>query len=248
MLIADADKKFCEEMKIELEERGPYKVCGIANDGEQAIQLVSELRPDILIMDLLLPLYNGLTVLDMISDVQPKPSVFVTTAFVSKYIATYLDARKVSCLFLKPCSVKIIANHMEELRWQVIAPIQQPLQDVKHQITELLNDIGVPANIKGYQYLREAIRIAVEAINRTGNMTEYIYKPVALLHNTTPECVRRAILRAIEIAWDRGNLETLRSLFGYIGNDRKGKTTNSEFIALLADKLSLWINANGVTL
>lgn len=126
----------------------------------------------------------------------------------------------------------------EELQQENI-PIQDKLPDLHRQVTAMIHDIGVPADIKGYQYLREAVKLAVEDFDRIHNMTECIYKPIALADNSTPKRVRTAIMRAIEIAWDRGDLDTLQSFFGYTVSNTKGKPTNSEFVALLADKILL---------
>ena len=124
----------------------------------------------------------------------------------------------------------------EELQQENI-PIQDKLPDLHRQVTAMIHDIGVPADIKGYQYLREAVKLAVEDFDRIHNMTECIYKPIALADNSTPKRVRTAITRAIEIAWDRGDLETLQSFFGYTVRNINVKPTNSEFIAILADKM-----------
>ena len=123
-------------------------------------------------------------------------------------------------------------------------PIEERVPDLQQKITKMIHDIGVPANIKGYRYLREAIKLAVEDLDRINNMTACIYKPIALADSSTPKRVRTAIMRAIEIAWDRGDLDILQSFFGYTVSNIKGKPTNSEFIAILADKLSLWIKAH----
>ena len=239
IVIADTEEQFCNELASALQVSGDYEVLGIAHDGEEAIQLVKEQKPDLLVIDLLLPQYDGLSVLDMISVANSKPTVFVVTGFISSYIISALNARKISCLLRKPCPAEYVAKRISDALRRNDAPIEEKLPNIKHQITAMIHAIGVPADIKGYHYLRDAIKIAAEDMDRINSMTECIYKPVALLNNTTAERVQRAILRAIEIAWDRGDLDTLQQFFGYTVSNTKGRPTNSEFIALLADKIQL---------
>lgn len=247
VLIADADEQFRNGLVAALEDNKEFEVMGVAADGQEALQIASENRPDIIILDLLLPQYDGISVLDLISVRYTDCKAFVATEFISNYIISALAARRVSALLKKPCSAQCVVDRINETLQQSNLPIEERVPDLLRQITKMIHDIGVPANIKGYRYLREAIKLAVEDMDRINNMTECIYKPIALTDNSTPKRVQNAIIRAIDIAWDRGDLDTLQSFFGYTVSNTKGKPTNSEFIALLADKLSLWMNANGVT-
>lgn len=246
VLIADADEQFRNELVTALEDNEEFEVIGVAADGEAALQIASENRPDIIILDLLLPQYDGISVLDLISVRYANCKVFVATGFISNYIISALATRRVSALLKKPCTAQCVVDRINETLQQSEVPIEEKVPDLQQQITKMIHDIGVPANIKGYRYLREAIKLAVEDFDRINNMTELIYKPIALADNSTPKRVRTAITRAVEIAWDRGDLDTLQNFFGYTVSNTKGKPTNSEFIALLADKLSLWMSANGV--
>ncbi len=248
VLIADADEQFRNELVVTLDGNEEFEVMGVAADGAEALQIARENQPDIIILDLLLPQYDGISVLDLISVRYTGCNVFVATSFISNYIISALAARRVSALLKKPCTAKCVVDRINEELRQIKIPLEDKIPDLQQQITKMIHDIGVPANIKGYRYLREAIKLAVEEFDRINNMTELIYKPIALADNSTPKQVRTAIMRAIEIAWDRGDLDTLQSFFGYTVSNTKGKPTNSEFIALLADKLSLWMNANGLTL
>ena len=247
VLIADADEQFRNELVVTLGDNEEYEIIGVAADGEEALQIVRENRPDIIILDLLLPQYDGISVPDLISGMYTDCKVFVATGFISNYIISALTARGVSALMKKPCLAQFVVDRINETLQQGGIPIEEKLPTLNQKITAMIHDIGVPANIKGYRYLREAIKLAAEDLDRINNMTECIYKPIALADNSTPKRVRTAIMRAIEIAWDRGDLDTLQSFFGYTVSNTKGKPTNREFIALLADKLSLWMNANGVT-
>ena len=248
VLIADADEQFRNELVTILKDNEEFEVMGVATDGQEALQIASENRPDIIILDLLLPQYDGISVLDLISVRYADCKLFVATGFISNYIISALAARRVSALLKKPCTAQCVVDRINETLQQSDLPIEEKLPNLQQQITKMIHDVGVPANIKGYRYLREAVKLAAEDLDRINNMTECIYKPIALADGSTPKRVRTAIMRAIEIAWDRGDLDTLQSFFGYTVSNTKGKPTNSEFIALLADKLNLWMNAHGVTL
>ena len=248
ILIADADEQFRTKLEETLNACDEFEVVGIAADGEEALQIACKNRPDIIILDLLLPQYDGISVLDLISVRYTDCKVFVVTGFISNYIISALAARRVSALLKKPCSAQCVVDRINEVLQEIDIPLEDKIPDLQQRITAMIHAIGVPANIKGYRYLREAIKLAVEDLDRINNMTEYIYKPIALADNSTPKRVRTAITRAIEITWDRGDLDTLQRFFGYTVSNTKGKPTNSEFIALLADKLSLRMNANGVAI
>lgn len=248
VLIADADEQFRNELLETLGAFEEFEVMGVATDGQEALQIVRASRPDILILDLLLPQYDGISVLDWISTLYTGCKVFVATGFISSYILSALATRGVSALLKKPCTAQCVVDRINEELQQSDIPIEERVPDLQQQITKMLHDIGVPANIKGYRYLREAVKLAAEDLDRINNMTECIYKPIALAVNSTPKRVRGAIRTAVEIAWDRGDLDTLFSYFGYTVSNTKGKPTNSELIALLADKLNLWMHANGVNL
>ena len=112
-------------------------------------------------------------------------------------------------------------------------------RDLEKDVTDMIHEIGVPAHIKGYQYLREAIMMSVEDVEMLGSITKILYPTIAKKYQTTPSRVERSIRHAIEVAWSRGRMETLDALFGYTINTGKGKPTNSEFIALIADKIRL---------
>ncbi len=244
VLIADADEQFRNELVTALKGNEEFEVMGVAADGQEALQIASEHRPDIIILDLLLPQYDGISVLDLISARYVDCKAFVATGFISNYIISALAARRVSALLKKPCTAQCIVDRINEILQPSEVPIEEKVPDLWQQITKMIHDIGVPANIKGYRYLREAIKLAVENFDRINNMTECIYTPIASADNTTPKRVQTAITQALEIAWDSGELEALQSIFGETVGSIKEKPMNSEFIALLADKLCLWIKTH----
>ena len=237
VLIADADEQFRNELITILKNSEEFEVMGVAADGEDALQIARENRLDIIILDLLLPQYDGISVLDLISVMYADCKVFVATGFISNYIVSALAARRVSALLKKPCSAQCVVDRINETLQQSDLPIEEKLLNLQQQITKMIHDVGVPANIKGYRYLREAVKLAAEDMDRINNMNECIYKSIALACNSTPKRVRNAIMRAIEIGWERGDLKTLEFYFGCTISNTKGKPTNSEVIAILADKI-----------
>jgi two-component system response regulator (stage 0 sporulation protein A) len=152
-------------------------------------------------------------------------------------------------LMLKPCDMSAVVERLEEIRGSRHPQNTNPRNDkasIESMVTGIIHEIGVPAHIKGYQYLREAIIIAVNDMDVINAITKVLYPQVAKTFQTTPSRVERAIRHAIEVAWDRGDLDTLQRFFGYTVSNTKGKPTNSEFIALIADKLQLQLKSSDV--
>ena len=151
---------------------------------------------------------------------------------------------------LKPCDLSAVVERLEEMQvsenLRLPAPRRNSKTSIESMVTGIIHEIGVPAHIKGYQYLREAIIIAVNDMDVINAITKVLYPQVAKAFQTTPSRVERAIRHAIEVAWDRGDLDTLQRFFGYTVSNTKGKPTNSEFIALIADKLQLQLKSSEV--
>ena len=250
VLIADNSEDFCGSLATALQQTGNYQIIGTAADGEQAIRLVSQLKPDILVLDLMLSTQDGLSVLKAVGCLEKAPIALATSTFVTGFVAT--AAANLGCRYLmtKPCDMVALVDRLEELRGgesQRIVPISRAdKQSIETLVTGIIHEIGVPAHIKGYQYLREAIIIAVNDMDVINAITKVLYPQVAKRFDTTPSRVERAIRHAIEVAWDRGDLDTLQRFFGYTVSNTKGKPTNSEFIALIADKLSLQLKSSEV--
>ena len=249
VIIADNTEEFCNHLTAALKRTDGFRVLGTANDGEQAIKMVTERKPDILVLDLMLTKQDGLSVLKAISAMDHKPVTLATSRFVTDYVATAAANLGVRYLMLKPCDMSTLVERLEEIRGATGQP-QQPqkngISNIESMVTGIIHEIGVPAHIKGYQYLREAIIIAVGDMDVINAITKVLYPQVAKTFQTTPSRVERAIRHAIEVAWDRGDLETLQRFFGYTVSSTKGKPTNSEFIALIADKLQLQLKGNQV--
>ena len=247
VIIADNTEEFCNNLTTALKRSEGFRVLGTANDGEQAIRMVTERKPDILVLDLMLAKQDGLSVLKAIANLDRKPVTLATSRFVTDYVASAAANLGVRYLMLKPCDMTALVERLEEIRVgegqkRTIGQTATP-GNIEAMVTGIIHEIGVPAHIKGYQYLREAIIIAVNDMDGINAITKVLYPQVAKTFQTTPSRVERAIRHAIEVAWDRGDLDTLQRFFGYPVSNTKGKPTNSEFIALIADKLQLQLKS-----
>ncbi|MBQ3000738.1 MAG: sporulation transcription factor Spo0A [Oscillospiraceae bacterium] len=249
VLIADNSEEFCSSLKNQLERASHWRVIAAVHNGEDAITAVKEKQPDILVLDLMLMKQDGLSVLKAISGIEKKPLVLATSGFITDYVASAAASLGVRYLMPKPCDITALIEHLEELRGGSARQGSVPKKDsssIEALVTSIIHEIGVPAHIKGYQYLREAIIIAVNDMDVINAITKVLYPQVAKTFQTTPSRVERAIRHAIEVAWDRGDLDTLQRFFGYTVSNTKGKPTNSEFIALIADKLQLQLKNDKV--
>jgi len=250
VVIADNTEEFCAGLSAALQQAGGFQVLGTATDGEQAVRLVSERKPDVLVLDLMLPKRDGISVLRSIAAMEKRPVTLATSGFVTDYVSSAAASLGVRYLMLKPCDMSALVERLEEIRGgenQRKSLNRRPDKtSIETMVTGIIHEIGVPAHIKGYQYLREAIIIAVGDMDVINAITKVLYPQVAKTFQTTPSRVERAIRHAIEVAWDRGDLDTLQRFFGYTVSNTKGKPTNSEFIALIADKLQLQLKSSEV--
>lgn len=243
ILIADANEDFRAILVETLESEEDMKVMGETGDGQEAIRLVRELEPDVLVMDLVLNRVDGFTVLEEVKGLST--SVLVLSSFLKGAMTEEVAAKGGNYYMKKPCEVSAVAerirmvsgNHWAEGSQSV--PVPTGRQTLEANITSIIHEIGVPAHIKGYQYLREAITMTVDDMDVINAVTKVLYPEVARKFNTTASRVERAIRHAIEVAWDRGDLDTLQKYFGFTVSNAKGKPTNSEFIAMIADRLQL---------
>ena len=249
VFIADSTEEFCSGLSAALQRTGGFQILGTAADGEQAIRQILEKKPDILVLDLMLSKQDGISILKAINNMEHKPITLATSGFVTEYVASAAASLGVRYLMLKPCDMNALVERLEEIRGgeSLRIPIRRSDKtSIETMVTGIIHEIGVPAHIKGYQYLREAIIIAVNDMDVINAITKVLYPQVAKTFQTTPSRVERAIRHAIEVAWDRGDLDTLQRFFGYTVSNTKGKPTNSEFIALIADKLSLQLKSSEV--
>ena len=254
VLIADLNTDFCRLLGEQMHEAGDMEVVGTASDGAEALRLTAELQPDVLLTELMLPRVDGLELLRRLPETGQTPRVIVLTGFYNAKVVADCSALGADYFIPKPCDTQTLLGRVRQLAGReesrgVPAGIdcravrssaaQAPDAELEAQVTEVIHEIGVPAHIKGYQYLREAIILTIKDMEMINAVTKVLYPEVARHFGTTPSRVERAIRHAIEVAWDRGDIEVLQKFFGYTVSNIKGKPTNSEFIAMIADSLTL---------
>ncbi len=257
--LVDDNLDFCDVVKEHLGKQQNMEVVFTAHDGIKAMEFLDdeEMCPDILILDLIMPHIDGFGVLEHLNNTELKkyPRVIMTSAIGQDAIIQKAMSLGAQYYLVKPINLNLLIkriNQLDEaiegafdakektnLRKSLVMKDSIINNDLEIDITNLIHEIGVPAHIKGYQYLRDAITLVVNRMEYLNAVTKELYPSIAEMNNTTPSRVERAIRHAIEIAWNRGKLETLENIFGYTVQQDKGKPTNSEFIAIIADKLRL---------
>ena len=222
--IADDNERILDLLGEIVESDHELRLVGRANNGEDAYRMIREKQPDVVLLDLIMPKMDGLSVMETVNrdqELKKHPGFIVISAVGQERITE--DAFKKGA---DVCSASA-------------SPAQAPKISLETRVTDMIHEIGIPAHIKGYHYLRDAIMMAVEDMDVLNAITKVLYPTVAKMHQTTASRVERAIRHAIEVAWSRGKLDTLDHLFGYTVSNEKGKPTNSEFIALIADTIRL---------
>ena len=238
VLLADANEEFRALVRKIIDETEEFTVVGSVGDGAEALRLARQEAPDLLLMDVLLPGLDGFGVLKQLRELEKPPKVILISAFCSDSVVSEAVELGANYFMFKPVEENALLDRMRALFGRDLPEERHPVE-LKNLVTSVIHEIGVPAHIKGYQYLREAIMIAVDDMDVINAVTKVLYPEVAKRFNTTPSRVERAIRHAIEVAWDRGDPETLQKYFGYTVSNAKGKPTNSEFIAMIADRLVL---------
>ena len=243
IIVADGSEEFRRMLAELMDREEDLTVTAQTGSGEELLELAATLKPDVVVMDLMLTGLDGMEVLDGLNRLgASRPRTLVLSAFNGPSLAAEISQRGGDYCMLKPCRPQAI---IERTRRLMSAPELSDVQEeeaskkLERQVTAIIHEIGVPAHIKGYQYLREAIGLAVADMEVINAVTKVLYPAVAKKFGTTASRVERAIRHAIEVAWDRGDLETLQKYFGYTVSNAKGKPTNSEFIAMIADRISL---------
>ncbi len=256
VLLADDNREFTNLLAEYISGQDDMVISGIAYNGEEVLEMIDNASkvPDVLILDIIMPHLDGLGVLERLRDMNlsPQPKVIMLTAFGQENITQRAVQLGASYYILKPFDMEVLANRIRQLvgvqtssssSSQVftksnVVPLGKG-KNLDANITSIIHEIGVPAHIKGYQYLREAITMVYNNIEILGAITKTLYPAIAEKFKTTPSRVERAIRHAIEVAWTRGNIDSISHLFGYTINISKSKPTNSEFIAMVADKLRI---------
>ncbi len=245
IILADDNLDFCENLQIQLKNYTGMDIVGQARDGADLLRQIAEKTPDVVVTDAMLPQKDGLSVIRATREMPLKkaPAFFVLSSFSSDSMMAEAMALKVSYFTLKPCDVSDLAKRIAAGSSGAALPVPgrtvSPEVELEMRVTGIIHDIGVPAHIKGYQYLREAIIMTVNDMDIINAITKVLYPTVAKRYKTTSSRVERAIRHAIEVAWDRGDVEVLNGFFGYTVSNIKGKPTNSEFISMIADRIRL---------
>ena len=258
VLIADDNKEFCNILNDYLLNQKDMVVTGIANDGLQALDLIQQKNPDLIVLDIIMPHLDGLGVLERLSTMKLNkiPKIIVLSAVGQDKITQNAITLGADYYVVKPFDMEVLTKRIRQMfsngsiedtnrTIQMVQPeasrieVSKDPADLEGEITNIIHEIGVPAHIKGYMYLREAITMVVNDVELLSAVTKELYPSIAKKYNTTASRVERAIRHAIEVAWGRGQVETINKLFGYTVHNDKGKPTNSEFIAMVADKLRL---------
>lgn len=256
--VADDNKEFAKIITKFLNEQEDIEVVGVANNGKEAVDIILAKQPDVALLDVIMPQLDGIGVLEKInsSSAKNKTSFIMLSAVGQDTITQKAIMLGAEYYIVKPFDLETLANRIREVSNGIVIPeginsikevrspyiisgVSKVSQSLEAQITNVIHDVGVPAHIKGYQYLREAITLAVNDIEVINSVTKLLYPTLAKKYKTTPSRVERAIRHAIEVAWARGSMETNNEMFGNTISASKGKPTNSEFIAMIADKLRL---------
>lgn len=261
VLIADDNPDFAMTLLEYLNQESDMEVVGVAKDGKEAAELIAITKPDIAILDVIMPHLDGLGVLEKINEMgmEKKPICIMLSAVGQDKITQKAINLGAQYYIIKPFEIEVLIKRIKEIKMfqpmgnkvnYISREIKTPYIEIQQEnkkvtenlealVTNIIHEVGVPAHIKGYQYLREAIMMVVNDIDVINQITKQLYPEIAAKYKTTPSRVERAIRHAIEVAWGRGQVETVESIFGYTVSNSKGKPTNSEFIAMIADKLRL---------
>ena len=253
--IADDNERMVVILDGILRQDEDLQIVGVARNGEEACRIIKEKEPDIVLLDIIMPKLDGLSVMEKVGqdmNMKKKPEFVVISAIGQERITEDAFLLGASYYIMKPFDHEMLLNRIQSLKTdrqrkrteiRKVAPYETKMayieRNLETDVTNMIHEIGVPAHIKGYQYLRDAIMMAVEDMSMLNSITKILYPTIAKNHQTTPSRVERAIRHAIEVAWSRGKMDTIDELFGYTVSVGKGKPTNSEFIALIADKIRL---------
>ncbi len=274
--IADDNEKMLEVLGELIDNEKDMTLVGKARNGEEVCQIIKNKHPDVVLLDLIMPRMDGLTVMDSIyrdTSMKKYPKFIIVTAIGQDNVTEDAFRKGANYYILKPFSNDSVINRIKDLngvRSPNLNIYKPPLVDAEEDeeirkqreikreekreeerareleeyVTHMLHEIGIPAHIKGYHYLRDGILMAIDDMDVLNAITKVLYPTVAKKNQTTASRVERAIRHSIEVAWSRGKLDTIDELFGYTVNTGKGKPTNSEFIALIADTIRLKYRKN----
>lgn len=258
VLITDDNERMVASLKELVETQDDMEVVGTAADGIEAVEKINELSPDVVLLDIIMPKLDGLGVMEKVREMENEmgsqvniPEIIVVSAISQEIVTEKAFELGAAYYILKPFDNDALLSRIRQIKRSlkgkfITAPggsgdsiYGRREHDLESDVTNIIHEIGVPAHIKGYQYLRDAIMMSVNDGEMLNSITKLLYPSIAKQHKTTSSRVERAIRHAIEVAWSRGKMDTIDELFGYTINNGKGKPTNSEFVALIADKIRL---------
>lgn len=250
VLIADDSIEFCELLKEFFSEQKDINLIGYARNGLDALKMIDENNPDVVVLDIIMPHLDGIGVLENLAckGSFTRPKIIMLTACGQEIVTQKAVQLGADYYILKPFDFHVllerIRQHNGKNTHRQVSPIKQVSLDFNVSVTNIIHELGIPAHIKGYHYLREAILMVIKDVGLLGAITKELYPTVATKFNTTHTRVERAIRHAIELAWDRGNVDIKNKFFGHTIDIERGKPTNSEFIAMVADKLRMEAKAS----
>lgn len=247
VLIADDNRTTANELKEYFRMRSEVGRVYECYDGNEALGIIKDIKPDALVLDMVMPKMDGFGVLKGISEMKEKPVILAYSMAASAAAMQLATSLGVSYYMLKPQKPEAVAEALFRLAGVMRNSLSDvkvptvPEKDLEAIVTDAMHELGVPAHIKGYHYIRTAIMMAVENMDVLNFITKQLYPTIAKRYSTTSSRVERAIRHSIEVAWNRGKPETMDEIFGYTIHTGKGKPTNSEFIAMVADRIRLKI-------
>jgi two-component system response regulator (stage 0 sporulation protein A) len=255
ILLCDDNEQFCNEFTKYLNSLDDMEVVGVTSNSLDAIRLINDTQCDILIMDMIMPHIDGIGILERIQAMNKTlvPRIIMLTAVGNDYVMNKALSLGADYCLLKPCNFELAVNRIREVSdKERLLSFSSPSSqlsvsdnvNLEMEVGNILYSLGMPSHIRGFIYLREAIIMNIRDMNFIKGITITVYPTIAKKHSTRPSCVERAMRHAIEVVWNRGNFETINSLFGYTIKDDKGKPTNSEFIAMLSDKMRVKLRAS----
>lgn len=247
--IADDNAYVVDILQSLVEKDDELELVGMAENGKDIRDIIKNEKPDIVLLDIIMPKEDGLTAMERVnedSSLEKRPAFIIVSAVNEEKIIGEAFGRGACYYILKPFDNEAIIKRIKSLKYGIPASVpgtgyraQVKEQELENAVTDLMFDLGIPAHIKGYRYMRDAIIMVVKDPDILSGITKVLYPAVAKKHKTTAMRVERAIRHAIEAAWVRGNVDTINKVFGYTVNSSKGRPTNAEFIALLADRLRM---------
>lgn len=258
VLLIDDNKELIEVMHAYIQEQDDMEVVGVAYQGYEALELIYHESPDIILLDIIMPHLDGLGVLEKLQYKEHRPRIIIISVIGRESMIQRGVSLGADYYMIKPFDLDTLGNRIRQLcsesatfsssgprltnngSFQEFNAIPKPpIRNLEVEVTKMIHQMGVPAHVKGYQYLREAIVSVVQEISLLDTITKVLYPRIADKYQTTPSRVERGIRHSIELAWDRDNVEFKNKFFGYSINSDRGKPTNSEFIAMVAEKIRL---------